>query len=45
MNRTAHIQPTLAMGFAAQGIGSSCAMRLRKFEPDGVGASRVDTTH
>jgi len=32
MNRATHIQPTLDMGFAAPGIGSSCAMHLRKFE-------------
>jgi hypothetical protein len=32
MNRTPHMQPTLAMGFAAQGIGSSCAAGVTWFE-------------
>jgi hypothetical protein len=44
MNRAAHIQPTLAMGFAAQGIGSSCAMRLRKIELTASAQAGVDTT-
>jgi len=44
MNSTAHIQPTLAMGFAAQGIGSSCAMRLRKFELTPSAQAGVATT-
>jgi hypothetical protein len=44
MNRATHIQPTLAMGFAAQGIGSSCAMRLRKFELTASAQAGVATT-
>jgi hypothetical protein len=32
MNRTPHMQPTLAMGFAAQGIGSPCDARITAFE-------------
>ncbi len=31
MNRTPRTQPTVAMGFAAQGIGSSCAADMTKF--------------
>ena len=32
MNRMPHTQPTLAMGFAAQGIGSSRDMCIVVFE-------------
>ncbi|MEO8674355.1 MAG: hypothetical protein ABI569_02175 [Casimicrobiaceae bacterium] len=32
MNRTPRMQPTLAMGFAAQGIGSPCAVGVTRFE-------------
>jgi hypothetical protein len=31
MNRMPRTQPTTAMGFAAQGIGSSCAAGMTKF--------------
>jgi hypothetical protein len=32
MNRTTRTQSILAMGFAAQGTGSSCAAGITKFE-------------
>ena len=32
MNRTPRMQPTLAMGLAAQGIGSPCAAGVTRFE-------------
>ena len=32
MNRTPQMQPTLYMGFAAQGIGSPCDARISVFE-------------
>ena len=32
MNRTTHIRPTSAMGFAAQGRGLSCAAGMAGFE-------------
>ena len=31
MNRTTHIQPTLAMGFAAQGIGTCFRGSMKRF--------------
>ena len=31
MNRMPRTQPTVAMGFTAQGIGSSCAVEMTKF--------------
>jgi hypothetical protein len=44
MNRATYTQPTLAMGFATQGIGSSCAMRLREFELTASAQAGVATT-
>jgi hypothetical protein len=44
MNCATHIQPTLAMGFAAQGIGLSRAACMRNFELTPSAQAGVATT-